>query len=121
MGVILKSHETDPTEYWFEGSRGNVTPVEHPFKFTSINKISLEGGQKNLGRITEDDDAERYWKLFHVETPLDLGPAPVADLQEAVAEDNCVYEQVRHRAPKAQVRYVMQWFQKSERYQEYTN
>lgn len=91
-----------------------MAPVEHPVEFGAIDEVALERRQKYLRGIAEDDDAQGYRKVLHVHGPLDPGPAPVADVQEAVADDDDVDEEMGHRAPEAQDRDVVQGLEEAE-------
>lgn len=121
LRVVLEGEEADPAEYRLEGRRGYMAPVEHPVELAAIYEVTLERRQEDLRRVAEDDYAKGNRKCLHIERPLDLRPAPVADLQDAVADYDRVYEQVSHRAPEAQHRHVVQGFQEAQRYQEYAD
>lgn len=108
LRIILEGKEADPSKYGFEGCRGNVAPVEHPVELAAVLEVALKRRQEDLRGVAEDDDAKGNRKCFHIDTPLDLRPAPVADLQDAVANYDGVNEQMSHRAPKTQHRHVVQ-------------
>lgn len=77
--------------------------------------VALERRQENLRRVAEHDDAERDGESEDVDAQRHLGPAPAARLQETIAEDHHVDDDVSHRAPEAQRGYVVEILQKGAR------
>jgi hypothetical protein len=110
----LECEEAHIAEERLEDGGGDVGPVEHDLEFGRVLHVTLEGRQEDLRRVTEDDDAQRDGEVFEVESPFDLAPAPFRQFQKAVAEDDRVDKQVRHRAPKAQQRHHVQTLQEAE-------
>lgn len=80
LGVILECQKAQIAEQRFEYGGRNVRPVQHPFEFRAIDHVTFERGQKYLRCVGENDDAQRYRKVLHVDAPLDFRPAPIADL-----------------------------------------
>lgn len=77
-----------------------MRPIKHPFKLRRVLHVAFERGQEDLRGVRENDNAQTDREVGEVEAPLHFGPTPVADLQEAVGEDYCVDEDVRHGAPE---------------------
>ena len=111
----MERKKADPAEYRFESRGGNVAVIQHPVKLAAIDHVAFERRQEYLRRVAEDDDAKWDRECFHIDTPLDLRPAPVAYFQNTITKYDRIDEQVRHRAPKAQHRDVVERFQKAQR------
>lgn len=72
-----------------------------------------------MRRVAEHDHAQRYGEVLYVNGPLDLAPAPVGQLQHAVAQYDDVDQYVRHGAPEAEQRHVVQVLEEPERQQQH--
>lgn len=60
-----------------------------------------------MGSVGEYDDAKTDRKVLEIDGPFNFRPTPVADLQEAVAHDDGVDEQMGHRAPERQQAHML--------------
>lgn len=100
LGIVLEGQETDVSEQGLEDGGPYVRPVQHPLELGGVDHVALERRQEYLGCVGEDDDAEADRKVLHVHRPPHHAPAPVADLQQTVAQDDCVYQDMRHCAPE---------------------
>ena len=104
----LPREEADVAEQRLEGGGGDVRPVEHAHEPARVAHVPLQRRQEDLRRVREHDDAQADGEVQKVDAQLHLGPAPLAGPGEAVAEDEHVDHQVRHRAPEAERADVVQ-------------
>lgn len=94
LRIVLECQETNVSEHGLECSRNNVRPVQHPIELGWIGHAAFECWQEDLRCVREHDDAERDGKAFHVDGPSNFRPAPLANLQQAVGENDEVDEEM---------------------------
>lgn len=56
--IVLEGQKADIPESGLKHSSRYVRPVQHPVEFGAIDHVALERGQKDLGGVREDDDAQ---------------------------------------------------------------
>lgn len=118
LRVVLEGQEADVAEDRLEYGGGDVAPVEHPLELGPVDQVALQGGEEDLRRVGEDDDAKRDGEVLEVQSPLDLAPAPLGQVQQTVAEDDDVDGDVRHSAPEAEHGHVVQRLEEPQRDQQ---
>ena len=106
--VDTPRQEADVGEAGLEDGGGDVRPVQHAAEPRSVDEITLERRQEDLRRVAEDDDAERDRERPDVDADEHLVPFPLGGASEAVEQDDDVDEHVRHRAPEAEQRDVLE-------------
>ena len=73
-----------------------------------VQHVSLQGGQEDLRSVAEDNDSQSNGKGEDVNTQRHLGPAPRADVEDTVAQNDCIDDRVNHTVPKTQARDCVQ-------------
>ena len=59
-------------------------PVEHALELRGVDHVAFEGGEEDLRRVAEDDDAQRDGERQDVDAEGHLGPAPLLDPEKGI-------------------------------------
>lgn len=121
LGVVLERKEADVAEYGLEDCSRDVAPVQHPLELRPVDEVTFQCGEEDLGRVREHNNSKRNREVFEIQSPLNLAPSPLRKIEQAIAEDDDVDEDVGHGAPEAEHGHVMQRLEEAQRYQKDAN
>lgn len=103
LGLISPGQIGDQGKESLKDASCYVSPVHHAVELLGVLHVPLQGRQKDLRGVAEDNDANGDGEFLHINVKLDFVPRPVACPGEAVGDHQDVDHKVGQRAEQAEL------------------